>query len=178
MCSHETEVFDAANLVVISTHWLVNVVRVARIAGQTLLRSASLSRIDDLLADTDILFHHFDAVDVVDLNEMSGQTVMEEVGREHHTVASVPELGLILLVKVHDFTGADESESAEDHVSSDGPNEETRVVKRSILQANEAREDGSLHTQSLVDHQPPVVHEAHHAAERVVAILAFTHLQS
>ena len=29
LCSHETKVFDAANLVVISTHWLVNVVRVA-----------------------------------------------------------------------------------------------------------------------------------------------------
>ena len=103
---------------------------------------------------------------------------MEEVRREHHTVASVPELGLVLLVKVHDFTGADESESAEDHVSSDSPNEETRVVKRSILQANEAREDGSLHTQSLVDHQPPVVHEAHHAAKRVIAVLALAHLQS
>ena len=177
LCSHETEVLDAADFVVVGTHWLINVVSVRRVAGQTLLRRASLSLIDDLLANTDILLHHLDAVDMVNLNEMSRETVVEEVRWEHHTVASVPELGLILLVEVHDFTAACESESAEYHVSCYSPNEKTRVVQRSILQANKAREDGSLHAQSLVNHQPPVVHKTHHAPKRVATILALAHLK-
>ena len=117
-----------------------------------------------------------DTVDVVDLNEMGRETVVQKVGREHHAVTSIPELGLILLIEVHDLSTADESESAEDHVSRNNPNEETRVVQGSILQTNKAREHGSLHAQSLVNHQPPVVHQAHDAAEGVLAILTLAHL--
>ena len=175
--SHEAVVSGVLDSIVILAHGLVDVVGVGSVAGETLLGSAGSTLIEDLLADTDILFHHLDAVDVVDLNEMSGETVVKEVRREHHTVASVPELGLILLVEVEDFSGASESESAEDHVGGKEPDKETRVVKGSVLQANVAREDLSLHAKGLVDHQPPVVHEAHHAAKTVLSVLALAHLE-
>ena len=135
--SHEAEILDTSDLVVISTHRLIDVVGVGGVASHTLLRSASLSLIDELLANTNVFLHHLNGEDVVDLNVMSGETVVEEAGREHHTVASIPELRLILLVEVHDISGADESESAEDHVGGDEPDEEAGVVKRSVVMSNE-----------------------------------------
>ena len=39
---------------------------------------------------------------------------MQEVGGEHHVVASVPELRVVLGVEVIDVASTDESESTED----------------------------------------------------------------
>ena len=120
--SHEAEVFNASDLVVVGAQRLVDIVRVGGVAGETLLLRAGLSLVDELLAHTDVLLHHLNRVDVVDLDVMSRQAVVQEVGREHHAVACVPELGLILSVEVHYVAGADEAEAREDHVGGDEPN--------------------------------------------------------
>ena len=99
---------------------------------------------------------------------------MEEARWEHHTVASVPEFWLILIVEGHDISGACKSESAEDHVCGDEPNEEARVVKSGIVHANKSREHHSLHSNLLQGHKPEVVHQFHLATKRVLSHLTLT----
>ena len=69
----------------------------------------------DLAAGALVLLQHFDGENVIDLNVVRREPVVEEVGREHHIVASVPELGVVLLVKLKHVALADEAEAVEDH---------------------------------------------------------------
>ena len=177
--SSESKAFLATfEVVAVFSHGLVNIVRVERVPSETLLLRASISLLEDLLARWHVLLQHLNREDVVDLNVMRGKAIVKEAGWEHHSVPSVPELRLVLRVEVQDVSAAHKSETREDHISGDEPDEKTRVVKGSVLQANETREDGSLHRDSLIDHEPPVVCETHHAAEAMASHLAFADLQS
>ena len=60
---------------------------------------------------------------MVDLNVVSGDAVVEEVGREHHVVALVPELRVVLVVEVQDVAGADEAEARHDQEGQPEPHE-------------------------------------------------------
>ena len=59
--SHVSKVLDALDNVRIGTHGLVDIAGVGGVLGETLLRGALLPLVDDLLADTNILFHQIDA---------------------------------------------------------------------------------------------------------------------
>ena len=122
-CSHEAEILDTSELVVVSSERLVHIVGVGGVASETLLRSACFALVDHLLADPDVFFHLLDEEDVIDFDVMRRKAAVEEARWEHHTIARVPELRLILLVKVHNLTAAGEAESAEDHVCCDKPYE-------------------------------------------------------
>ena len=163
--------------IAIWAHRLVDVVGIRDVLREAFLRRALRPLPDDLLAHTDVLLHHLNGEDVVDLDVMGREAVVEEAGREHHAIASEPELRLILLVEVQDIPRADETESTEDHVRGDEPGEEARVVEWSVVDTKETRENRPLHGDSLVNHKPPVVREAHDAAEAVMSILALAHLE-
>ena len=68
--SHEAEILDALDFVIISAHGLVDVVGVAGETRQAILRGACLALVDDLLAHTNVLLHHLNEEDVIDLNIM------------------------------------------------------------------------------------------------------------
>ena len=176
-CSQVTEVFDALHLNAVGAHRLVHVVGVGGVASGAILRGAHLSFVTDLFADWDVLLHHLDSVDVIDLDVMSGEAVVQEVGREHHAVASEPEFGLVLSVEGEHVSRADESESAEDHVSGNAPGKEAGVVEGSVLETNVTREDTSLGTNHLVDGHPPVVDETEHAEHAMLSVLSLAHFE-
>ena len=102
---------------------------------------------------------------------------MKEVRREHHSVSSVPELRLILIVELEHVSASHEPETRENHVSGEEPDEQAGVVEWSVAHAYEAREDGSLHCNSLVHHEPPVVCELHDTTEAMAAHLALSNFK-
>ena len=125
--------------ITIRAHWLVDVVGVHGVARHAFLGRELLPLIDELPAHTNVLLHHLNKEDVVNFDEMGRETVVEEAGREHHAIASVPELRLILLVEVQDISCADETESTEDHIRRNEPGEKARIVEWSVVDANVTR---------------------------------------
>ena len=84
----------------------------------------SLAVGEDLLAGGLIPLHHLDGEDVIDLNVMSGDAVVQEVRGEHHVVALVPELGVVLVVEVQDVARTDKTEARDDQEGEPEPHEE------------------------------------------------------
>jgi len=115
---------------------------------------------------------------VVDLNIVSRDAVVQEVGREHHVVSLVPELRVVLVVELHDIARADESEARDDQSCEPEPHEEGRVVERTLRGTNyEAREDWTHHSEGVIDLNPVVVYDTECAAESVSRVLTLTHLE-
>ena len=100
---------------------------------------------------------------------------MQEVGREHHVVASVPKLRVVLGVEKQHVTRADKAEATEDHHAAEQVHEQARVVQGSVLHSDEAREDGTHHTKLLVDHYPEIVSNTESSKHCMWAVLARTH---
>ncbi len=99
-------------LIIIFTKSLKYVVEVGDALGALGLVIVPLALSEELLAGNLVSLHHLDGKDVNDLNAMSRDAVVQEVGREHHVVALVPELGVILVAEGKDITSADEAETS------------------------------------------------------------------
>jgi len=97
---------------------------------------------------------------VVDLDVMGGDPVVEELGREHHVVTSVPEFGVVLSVELEDVTGADEAEAGHDETRAEGVHEDGRVVQGRVSESAEAGEGSAHLRKDLVTHHPEVVNNA------------------
>ncbi len=69
---------------------------------------------------------------------------MEEVGGEHHVVAREPELRVILGVEPVDVASADESKPVEDHHAAEEVDKDARVVKGTILNADDLLKTGRI----------------------------------
>ena len=100
---------------------------------------------------------------------------MQEVGREHHVVASVPKLRVVLGVEKQHVTRADKAEATEDHHAAEQVHEQARVVQGSVLHSEEAREDGAHHTKLLVNHNPEIVGHTESSKNRMWAVLTRSH---
>ena len=132
----------------------------------------------NLLAGYLVSLHHLDGKDVIDLNVMSRDAIVQKVGREHHVVALVPELGVILVVKGKDITSADEAETRNNKGGEPEPQEQARVIKRTVRGTDDqAREDWSHDTKRVIDLNPEKVNDLECAEEGVLRVLAFTHLE-
>eukprot|EP00352_Strombidinopsis_acuminata_P005119 CAMPEP_0176360624 /NCGR_PEP_ID=MMETSP0126-20121128/17210_1 /TAXON_ID=141414 ORGANISM="Strombidinopsis acuminatum, Strain SPMC142" /NCGR_SAMPLE_ID=MMETSP0126 /ASSEMBLY_ACC=CAM_ASM_000229 /LENGTH=168 /DNA_ID=CAMNT_0017715919 /DNA_START=41 /DNA_END=547 /DNA_ORIENTATION=- len=136
---------------------LVDVVGVCGVQGSlgTIVVGISLS--ENFLADVLVLANHLNRENVVDFNPVSRDSVLQEARGEHHVVTSKPELGVILAVEIHNVTGADETESAENHEGDEQVKGNTRVVQGTILDAEESRENGSLDGENVIDLNVEVV---------------------
>ena len=132
----------------------------------------------DLNASTLVLLHHLDGENVVDFDVVGGDAVVQEVGREHHVVASVPKLRVVLGIEKQNVARADETEPTEHHHAAEQIHKQTREVQRSVLHAHEAREDGTHHAELLVDHYPEIVGYAESSKQCVRAVLARSHFNS
>ena len=97
--SEKVVIFHTLDAVVVFSEWLPNIIGVDCVLRGTLLLSACVSLSNDLTTGHVILFEHFNGKDVIDLDIMSGKTVVKEAGWEHHVVTGEPELRLILLVE-------------------------------------------------------------------------------
>ena len=109
--SEETLALETNHGVVVGTKWLIHIVRVAAVSGESLLWSGGFSLGEDLSAGGLVPLEHLDGIDMVDLNVMGGETVVEEVGWEHHVVSSIPELWLVLQVESEHISLSDKSKS-------------------------------------------------------------------
>jgi hypothetical protein len=132
---------------------------------------------EDLHTGTLVLLHHFNSENVVDFDVVGGDAVVQEVGREHHIVASIPELGLVLRVEEQDISGTNEVETRHDCHGGEAVDEETGVVQRTVRIVDETRECGSHHSVDLVDLNPVVVGDLECSAHRVRAHVTRSHLQ-
>ena len=109
--SEEAVRLQPPELVVIGTKGLIDIVGVGDVLGVLDLIALSLAVSEDLLAGGLISLHHLDGEDVIDLNVMSRDAVVQEVRGEHHVVALVPELWVVLVVEVQDIAGTDKTEA-------------------------------------------------------------------
>lgn len=142
------------------------------------LLALSLALREDLLAGSLISLHHLNGEDVVDLNVVSGDAVVQEVGWEHHVVSLVPELGVVLVVEVQDIASADEAEAGADQEGEPEPHEEGGVVEGPLRDADEdAREDWSEGSKHVIDLDPVEVNNAEGAAGSVLRVLTLTHFE-
>ena len=110
--------------VIIRSEGLVDVVGVGRILGALGVVRLLVAGLDHFAADDLVAFDHLDGEDVVDLDVVSRDTVVQELGREHHVVTGVPEFGVVLSVESHNVTGADESEARHDQERAEAVHEE------------------------------------------------------
>ena len=176
--SEEAVGLQPLELVVIGGEGLIDVVGVGDVPGVLDLLALSLAVGEDLLAGGLISLHHLDGEDVIDLDVVSGDAVVQEVRGEHHVVALVPELGVVLVVEVQDVARPDETETGDDEEGEPEPHEEGGVVQRALRDADyQAREDGSEGPQHVIDLHPVVVDDAEGPAEGVLRVLALAHLE-
>ena len=124
------------DLVVVSSHRLVNIVGVQDVLGSLLEVGVSLSVGENFLSGDLVALEHLDVEDVVDFDVMSGESVVQERGREHHVIASIPELGVVLGVEHAQVSASDESESGDDEASEPEPHEHAGVVEGSLGNAH------------------------------------------
>ena len=113
-CSEFAVVLHTLDSVVVSVHGLVDVVGVGGVTSSLFLVGVSVSFGEDFTTSYLVFFDHLHCENVVDLDVMRRNTVVQEVGREHHVVARVPELWVILAVEVEHIAGTDESEASHD----------------------------------------------------------------
>ncbi len=115
---------------------------------------------------------------MIDLNVVSRDAVVQEVGWEHHVVSLVPELGVVLVIELQDVACADEAESRHNEEGEPEPHEEGRVVEGARRDTDDqARKGGAHHTEGVVDLHPVVVDNAEGAEGRVLRVLALAHLE-
>ena len=131
----------------------------------------------DLSARALVLLHHLNGEDVVDLDVMGRDAVVQEVGGEHHVVARVPELWVVLSVEPQDVAVADEAEPVEHHHRAEEVHEQGREVQRPVLHSQESRGDRAHHAHLLVDRHPEEVHHLEGLEEGVARHLALAHLE-
>ena len=123
LLSENSVIFGALNLVIVLSEWLPDIVRVGCVLCGAFFLSACISLSQDLSASDLVLPDHFNGEDVINLDVMGRDTVMEDVGWEHHVVTRVPELWLILLIEGEYVARSDEAESTQDHVCAEEPDE-------------------------------------------------------
>ena len=102
----------ALNLVVVlAAEGLVDVVAVGDVKGTLGFVGVGVALDEHSLAHSLVLLHHLDTENVVDFDVMGGEAVVQEVRGEHHVVALVPELWIVLRVEEIDVAGAHEAEA-------------------------------------------------------------------
>ena len=163
---------------ILAAEWFVHIVRVSCVHSSFYLITMSLAFCDDLFSSYLILLHHFNCEDVIDFDVVSWKTVVQEIRREHHIVARVPEFRVVLSVKPVDISRSDKSKSAEHHHAAEEVHKDTWVVQRTILHSQESWEDWAHHAHLLVDHNPEVINNSESTKHCVGAVLTFTHLKS
>ena len=173
-CSEEVIVLGALDLVIIFAKRLPDIVRIESILGSTLFLGAGISLSEHFPTSEVIFLEHFDCKNVIDLDIMSRHAILKEVGWEHHTVASIPEFWLILLVECENITVSNETELGQDHGCSHPPHKDTGVIQWSILHTNEPCQVLTLQSHNLVHHNPVVVDDLCKSEETVVTILPFS----
>ena len=90
-----------------------------------------------------ISFQHFDGEDVVNLNVMSGESVVQERRRKHHLISREPEFGIVLIIKGEVVSTSDESESIKDEHREPAVHEYAGVAQRSAGDSQESGSDSS-----------------------------------
>ena len=179
MESEKTIIFHAFDpVIILASERFVDVVGIGCVERPLDLVGVGLALCDDLTARVLVLLHHLDGKDVVDFDVMGRKAIVQEVGREHHVVASVPELRIVLGIEKQNVARADEPEPTENHHATEKVHEQTREVQRPVLHAHEAREYGTHHTKLLVDHHPEIVCYAESSKHCVRTVLARTHFDS
>ena len=139
------------------------------------LVGVGLALCDNLPARVLVLLHHLNGKDVVDFDVMGRKAIVQEVGREHHVVASVPKLRIVLGIEKQNVASADEPEPTEHHHAAKQVHEQAREVQRPVLHTHEARKDWTHHAELLVDHNPEIVGDAESSKKSVRAVLTRSH---
>jgi len=155
-------ILHALNLItILATEGLVDVVGVGGVLGPLDLVGVGVALGKDGAAHMLVLLHHLNGKNVVDLDVMGGDAVVEEVGGEHHVVAGVPELGLVLRVEVDLLSRPLELHAPHHTHRAHGERNEPRVVHGAAVRrrVDEAREHGPRHRQQVVR---PHVHVVRH----------------
>lgn len=107
-------IFHTLDSIVILGKGFVDVVGVGGVHGSLFQIGVGITFSKNFFTGGLVFFDHLDGENVIDFDVMSGNTVVQEVGREHHVVARVPELWVILSVEVENISSADESETSHD----------------------------------------------------------------
>lgn len=130
--SEQAVVLESLDLVIIRAHCFVDVVRVSDVFGSSLIIRVSFSFFEDFLSCKLVSLHHLNCENVVDFDVVSRDSVVQEVGWEHHVVSGVPELRVILSVEGHGVSGTDESETRHDQDGGPEVHEESGVVQGTL----------------------------------------------
>ena len=93
----------------------INVSWVSDIFGSLLLGGELISLKKNFFSSGDVFLEHFTEENVVDLNIMCRESVVEEVGWEHHVVSVEPEVSAILIVESILISLVLESASSDNH---------------------------------------------------------------
>ena len=161
-------VLHALNLVVVlAAERLVDVVGVRDQGSALVLIGVGITLSEHALSHNLVLLHHLNAEDVVDLDVMGGEAVVQEVRGEHHVVALVPELWVVLRVEEIDVAGAHEAEAREHEHRAPHPHEDAGNVDGALGHADEARQGRAHHSDDLVAENPVPVHHLHDSEQRV-----------
>ena len=123
--SEEAVVLESLDLVVVSAERLIHVVGVGDILSVLNLIGLSVALGEDLLAGHLIALHHLNGENVVDLDVVRRDAVVQEVRGEHHVVALVPELRVVLVVELEHVPRSDESEARDDQEGEPEPHEKS-----------------------------------------------------
>ena len=170
-------VLHALNLVaVLAAERLVDVVAVGDHSGALVLIRVGVTFSKHSLSHNLVLLHHLNAEDVVDLDVMGGEAVVKEVRGEHHVVALVPELWVVLRVEEIDVAGAHKAEAREHKHSAPHPHEDARNVDGALGHTDKARQGRAHHSDDLVAENPVPVHHLHDSEQRMGGVLTLTHL--
>ena len=130
----------------------------------------------NLLTSNLVLFHHLNTEDVIDFDVVSREAVVQEVRREHHVVALVPEFRVILRVEPHNVARAHEAETRKNKHSCEHPHENASDVDRATSHANKTREGIAHRCKDLVAGNPVPVCDLHYTEEGVLGHLSFSEL--
>ena len=121
---------------------------------------------------------HLHKVNVVDLNEVSTDSVVHQLRGKQKSVPPEPVLWLVLLVKHQEVPESSELQSTQNEPSCHAPNEQTTVVQWRLTHAKESSE----HWTSVVKHHqtlhPDEVVDLEYLLNSVTTILTLTHLKT
>lgn len=109
--SEESIVLESLHLVVVRAERFVDVVRICDVASSLLLIAALLSFGEHFFSCDLVSLDHLDGENVIDFNVMGRDTVVQEVGWEHHIVPLVPELWVVLRVELKGVSHSNKSET-------------------------------------------------------------------
>ena len=163
-------------VVVLAAERLVDIVAVGDHSSALVLIRVGVTLSKHALSHNLVLLHHLNAEDVVDLDVMGGEAVVKEVRGEHHVVALVPELWVVLSVEEVNVAGAHEAEAGKHKHGAPHPHENASDVDGALGHADKARQGRAHHSNDLVAENPVPVHHFHDSKQRMGGVLTLAHL--